>query len=408
MADLITARGLGKKYRIGGFAHNVLREQLAATIRKFLRGATPDAAGKEFWALRDVDLDIADGEVVGLVGKNGAGKSTLLKLLSRITEPSEGEAHIRGRVASLLEVGVGFHPELTGRENIFLNGAILGMSRSEIRRKFDDIVAFSEVERFLDTPVKRYSSGMYVRLAFAVAAHLDPEILIVDEVLAVGDAAFQRKCLGKMKAISAQGRTVLVVSHNMSTVTSLCTRAIWLENGSVRASGRAQDIVTRYLSEGVQNDLVWSPRHPRISPLEFHTVGVQAAGDPSPDAFKASTPIVLEFDLTIHDAFVPGHIEARLHNEMGEALFTTSSADGSGHFNHAWSLGRQQLRCQIPGYFLMPGRYSLTITEPYGAYDILREAVVSFTVSEEGALLGERPGKIAPLLKWETQPGRPS
>ena len=220
---------------------------------------------------------IGQAEVVGLIGKNGAGKSTLLKILSRITEPTEGRIDLFGRVSSLLEVGIGFHPELSGRENVYLNGAILGMSRNEIRRKFDEIVEFAEIAKFLDTPVKRYSSGMYVRLAFAVAAHLEPDILIVDEVLAVGDSAFQQKCLGKMRDIRSEGRTVIVVSHNMATVSSLCQKVIWLADGKVKAAGDAQDIIRKYLSEGVENDFVWTPRHGILSAFEYRSVSVASA-----------------------------------------------------------------------------------------------------------------------------------
>lgn len=259
---VIRAEGLGKKYVIGHQAAErvpTLRDaiarsvhNLARTSRDLLRGK-PLIAGdevEEFWALKDVDFEIRRGDVVGIIGRNGAGKSTLLKVLSRITEPSEGRVEIRGRVASLLEVGTGFHPELTGRENIFLNGAILGMSRAEIRRKFDEIVAFAEIERFLDTPVKRYSSGMYVRLAFAVAAHLETEILIVDEVLAVGDADFQKKCLGKMQQVSGDGRTVLCVSHNIGIIQQLCNVGIILENGNLVNSGPIENCVHSYLSQG--------------------------------------------------------------------------------------------------------------------------------------------------------------
>src|SRR6266704_1257028 len=246
MTDVVVkAEGLGKKYVIGHQAENgryvALRDVLTHNVRSMwhktkdlFRGDVPvqGDSREDIWALRDIGFEIRQGEVVGIIGRNGSGKSTLLKVLSRITEPSEGRVMIRGRVASLLEVGTGFHPELTGRENIFLNGAILGMSRAEIRKKFDEIVAFAEVEKFLDTPVKRYSSGMYVRLAFAVAAHLEPEILIVDEVLAVGDAEFQKKCLGKMQEVSEkEGRTVLFVSHNMSAIRSLCDRGVLVERG---------------------------------------------------------------------------------------------------------------------------------------------------------------------------------
>ncbi len=256
---VIRAQGLGKKYMIGHQAEReryvALRDVLARNLRGLARSAGDLVSGRamvagdeieEFWALRDVDFEIRRGEVVGVVGRNGAGKSTLLKVLSRITEPTVGRVEIKGRVASLLEVGTGFHPELTGRENVYLNGAILGMSRAEIKRKFDEIVAFAEVEKFLDTPVKRYSSGMYVRLAFAVAAHLEPEILIVDEVLAVGDAEFQKKCLGKMGEVAGHGRTVLFVSHNMGALLNICDRGILLQGGRVQEAGDIGPVIGAY------------------------------------------------------------------------------------------------------------------------------------------------------------------
>src|SRR5215211_4017808 len=251
----IRAHALGKRYELGRTLrrHATLRETLmdgaAAMLRAMRRGSAADG-GREFWALRDVTFEIAAGEAVGVIGGNGAGKSTLLKLLSRVTAPTVGRAEIHGRVGSLLEVGTGFHPDLTGRENVFLNGAILGMRGSEIARKFDEIVAFAEVEKFIDTPVKRYSSGMYLRLAFAVAAHLEPEVLLVDEVLAVGDAGFQRKCLGKMGDVAASGRTVVFVSHNMDAVLRLCTRALLLEHGRVAESGPSAEVVAGYLARG--------------------------------------------------------------------------------------------------------------------------------------------------------------
>ncbi len=242
----ITVRNLGKQYRLGAQAHDTLRDQLAGLFR---RGAKREP--QEFWALKDVNCDIEKGDIVGVIGRNGAGKSTLLKILSQITEPTEGEVRIRGRVASLLEVGTGFHPELTGRENVFLNGAILGMTRAEITRKFDEISSFAEMDTFLDTPVKHYSSGMTTRLAFAVAAHLEPEILIIDEVLAVGDAAFQKKCLGKMGEVARAGRTVIFVSHNMAAVTSLCRRGIYLEQGRLKAIGPIEEITATYLRDAL-------------------------------------------------------------------------------------------------------------------------------------------------------------
>src|SRR5947208_640174 len=255
--SVISVRGLGKAYRIGMVnpKHTNFRETVMEAIKtpfRRMRKYDDDFSSDEpdtFWALTDINFDVGQGEVLGVIGRNGAGKSTLLKVLSRITEPSEGEARIRGRVSSLLEVGTGFHPELTGRENIYLNGAILGMRKSEIAAKFDEIVAFSEVEKFLDTPVKHYSSGMYVRLAFAVAAHLEPEVLVVDEVLAVGDAAFQKKCLGKMSEVSQGGRTVLFVSHNMATVENLCQHALVLDHGQAVFTGSAKDGVQYYLKQ---------------------------------------------------------------------------------------------------------------------------------------------------------------
>ena len=262
MSDpIITVENLSKRYLVGHQSvqrerYTALRDEIARSAREFARKAVDVVHGRqvvqgdeveEFWALKDVSFDVRRGEVLGIIGRNGAGKSTLLKVLSRITEPTEGRVVLRGRVASLLEVGTGFHPELTGRENIFLNGAILGMTQREIRSKFDEIVAFAEVDRFLDTPVKRYSSGMYVRLAFAVAAHLEPEILVVDEVLAVGDAEFQKKCLGKMSEVAGGGRTVLFVSHNLGAMRSLCSRAIVMADGKILASAPAAQAIEIYL-----------------------------------------------------------------------------------------------------------------------------------------------------------------
>jgi lipopolysaccharide transport system ATP-binding protein len=257
MSDaIITVSNLGKKYRLKhqaeGQHYTALRDVIAGKVKSLFQNRNSQIVNRnsteDFWALKDVSFEVKRGEVVGIIGRNGAGKSTLLKILSRITEPTTGRVHLKGRVASLLEVGTGFHPELTGRENVFLNGAILGMSRVEIRKKFDEIVAFAEVEKFLDTPVKRYSSGMYVRLAFAVAAHLEPEILIVDEVLAVGDAEFQKKCLGKMQDVASHGRTVLFVSHNMAVIHNLCPRLIVLSNGQIVFAGSSAEGIAHYLA----------------------------------------------------------------------------------------------------------------------------------------------------------------
>jgi lipopolysaccharide transport system ATP-binding protein len=288
---IIRAEGLGKKYLIGHAnelrCHVTFRDTLIRGARDLWRRAAEMAQGRaivtgdtveEFWALKDVSFEVQRGEVLGIIGRNGAGKSTLLKILSRITEPSEGRVTINGRVASLLEVGTGFHPELTGRENIYLNGAILGMSRAEIRRKFDEIVGFAEVEKFLDTPVKRYSSGMYVRLAFAVAAHLEPEILVVDEVLAVGDAEFQKKCLGKMSNVASGGRTVLFVSHNLTAIESLCHSCIFLQGGRVSARGATADVLDRYIGNRQtikgEADLSTSTGREGTGPVRFARISI--------------------------------------------------------------------------------------------------------------------------------------
>jgi lipopolysaccharide transport system ATP-binding protein len=410
MNDAVIAQGIGKTYRLGeqATAYGLMRERVAEMFKSPFRKRGKAAAREPFWALRDVSFTIGQAEVIGLIGKNGAGKSTLLKILSRITEPTEGRIDLYGRVSSLLEVGIGFHPELSGRDNVFLNGAILGMSRLEIRRKFDEIVEFAEIAKFLDTPVKRYSSGMYVRLAFAVAAHLEPDILIVDEVLAVGDSAFQQKCLGKMRDIRSEGRTVIVVSHNMATVASLCQKVIWLADGKVNARGEAQDIIRKYLSEGVENDFVWTPRHGILSAFEYHSVSVESARRAGAgEGFAANAPIDVVFDFEIHDKFPPGRIEMRLTGDSGDLLLTSTSADSMGELNHEWKRGRQQFRCRIPADFLMPGRYFVTITEPYGGYDIPRENVLTFAVTEEGSLSArdQRGGKIAPLLQWALTEG---
>lgn len=267
MPPIISVENLGKKYILGHRSqerYTSLRDVMANGVKKFAQklrhpfvGQKDDPSMEEFWALKDLNFDIHQGDRVGIIGRNGAGKSTLLKILSRITEPTTGQVKIRGRVASLLEVGTGFHPELSGRENIYLNGAILGMSNAEIRSKFDEIVAFAEVEKFLDTPVKRYSSGMYVRLAFSVAAHLEPEILIVDEVLAVGDIQFQKKCLGKMKSVGNEGRTVLFVSHNTSALSTLCTKGILLNQGHIVSNGNIADVLRDYIHAGDSDEQSW-------------------------------------------------------------------------------------------------------------------------------------------------------
>ena len=318
---VIRAEGIGKKYVIGHQSnerYTALRDVITRSAKEFARTAGEMLRGRpiysgeeleEFWALRDVSFEIKPGDVVGIIGRNGAGKSTLLKILSRITEPSEGRVEIRGRVASLLEVGTGFHPELTGRENIYLNGAILGMQREEIRRKFDEIIDFAGVEKFLDTPVKRYSSGMYVRLALAIAAHLEPEILVVDEVLAVGDAEFQKKCLGKMRDVAGHGRTVLFVSHNMAAVRQLCPNAMLLHNGSLLALGATSDIVSQYARAA-------TPMNGRVRPhkgpfdLELE---VMSASIESPFSFDA------ELRITCREA-LDAELRSFVRNTNGDSV----------------------------------------------------------------------------------------
>jgi lipopolysaccharide transport system ATP-binding protein len=343
MSDtVIKAENLSKKYVIGHQAENgryvALRDVLMHNAQTLWSKTKDLAKGKaiiqgdtleEVWALKDVCFEINRGEAMGIIGRNGAGKSTLLKVLSRITEPSTGRVTIKGRVASLLEVGTGFHQELTGRENIYLNGTILGMTRKEVKRKFDEIVAFAEVEKYLDTPVKRYSSGMYVRLAFAVAAHLEPEILIVDEVLAVGDTQFQKKCLGKMEDVGKEGRTVLFVSHNMAAIKSLCSRALLFENGQIMNKGEADCVVSDYLQEGTSSltEQVWD--NPATAPgndkVRLHRVYVTPLDQQPTEPITVETPLQLAFEFwnNLQDAVL--NISVVLYNVEGVCILNTSS-----------------------------------------------------------------------------------
>jgi homopolymeric O-antigen transport system ATP-binding protein len=380
MADdvVIRAEGLGKKYMIGHAAEReryvALRDVMARGARSLWRKTADMVHGRaivagntveEFWALRDVTFEVKRGEVLGIIGRNGAGKSTLLKILSRITEPSAGRVTIRGRVASLLEVGTGFHPELTGRENIYLNGAILGMTRAEIRRKFDEIVVFAEVEKFLDTPVKRYSSGMYVRLAFAVAAHLEPEILVVDEVLAVGDAEFQKKCLGKMSEVASGGRTVLFVSHNLAAISGLCGSALLLAQGCCVAAGGTETIVGKYLADMRRPDGV--PLHRRTDrqgsgDLRFLAISPEGEGGCSVSAFQCgmeSTLHLLIQNFTGRDLHNV-RIAVGIDNIMGQrvALLDTELIDAD---IPAVLPGRHSVRMTIPRMVLIPGQYQLAV-----------------------------------------------
>ena len=363
---VISVENLSKKYLIGhesARGAESFREMLGRSLRRMGRTAVEMARGQqiiqgdqveEFWALKDVSFEVKRGEVMGVIGRNGAGKSTLLKVLSRITEPSGGRVHIRGRVASLLEVGTGFHQDLTGRENIFLNGAILGMSRAEIKAKFDEIVDFAEVERFLDTPVKRYSSGMYVRLAFAVAAHLEPEILIIDEVLAVGDLVFQKKCLGKMQSVANSGRTVLFVSHNMQTVSALTNRAVLLADGRAVAVGPTNEVVERYLAENVVSNLVYEMA-PSGLVAEISRVELRTSGPGDLQQYGKPMTVVIDVDTPegIPTAAISFQIMTATHQPVVHVLNLDSEVA------MLRTPGRHKLECHFPKVRLYPGNYYL-------------------------------------------------
>jgi lipopolysaccharide transport system ATP-binding protein len=415
-AIAIRCEGLGKRYRIGEqVAYKTLRETLTtgfqAPFRRLFskRGAAEAQDNSDLWALRDLTLEVKQGEVLGVIGRNGSGKSTLLKMLSRITKPTEGQAEIRGRVGTLLEVGAGFHPELTGRENIFLNGAVLGMKRREIQRKFDEIVDFSGCSRMLDTAVKHYSSGMYVRLAFAVAAHLETEILFVDEVLAVGDATFQKKCLGKIDDVAHQGRTILFVSHNMLAVDSLCTRAICLHNGRVTLEGDPKTVTSRYLQDGlpvlsqvVYDDISTAPGNDSI---RLHRARVRPADGSSDTQITVRTPIVAEFDYWKFSAQTRLCLSAEVMNEHGVNLFTTFKMG-----QPAAPQGLVRSSVLVPADFLNDGSYRINLV----AYldddlEIARwDDVIGFDVHDAASELrglyhDEWPGVVRPNLEWKTE-----
>ncbi len=395
MSDsVIRVEGLGKKYVLGHQAegrsqYKSLRDVVADGARSMFRGRSPESRAKdEFWALRDVDFEIRQGDRVGIIGRNGAGKSTLLKVLSRIVEPTTGRIGIRGRVASLLEVGTGFHPELTGRENIYLNGAILGMSRREIDCKFDEIVAFAEVERFLDTPVKRYSSGMYVRLAFAVAAHLEPEILIVDEVLAVGDAQFQKKCLGKMEDVGKEGRTVIFVSHQMGTITQLCNKGIHLKQGTVASQGNINDVVSDYVTSGSSdNGFIQFPEKERGQPIFCKEVSISSkVGSEPTGEIDIRHPFYINLEYEVVEPIANIEIAIRILTSDGRAVFTTSQSDCSPEALESRAAGTYRSSIKIPEMFLMPGSYLLTLAihEPMVQIIEAYDNFISFSVLETG------------------------
>lgn len=380
----IRVNGLSKKYRIGGARqrHDTLRDALTAVFRRTNAGAE----GDDYWALKDVSFEIKRGEVVGIIGRNGAGKSTLLKILSQITEPTEGEAMIYGRVGSLLEVGTGFHPELSGRENIYLNGAMLGMRRAEITRRFDSIVEFSEIGAFLDTPVKRYSSGMYVRLAFAVAAHLDPEILLVDEVLAVGDMAFQKKALGKMGSVVKEGRTVLFVSHNMAAISSLCHSAIRIDKGRIVDQGSARTVVLSYVNQTVVKTVSSVRNGERLASSDtFRFVDLRLLdADSMPVNMVVSgqdVQIELLFEAHPRQSMNSAVMSLAFYSMMGQSLFLCRSDYTNTEYTAMPSEGA--VTCRIARLPLAPGEYVLNLyCEINGQVVDWVESAATITVGE--------------------------
>jgi lipopolysaccharide transport system ATP-binding protein len=414
MSNVISVEHLSKAYRLGDISSRALHEDLARWWAR-MRGK-PDPLlrvgedhrtrrlGDLFWALDDVNFDVEDGEVLGVIGRNGAGKSTLLKVLSQVTGPTAGRIKLRGRVASLLEVGTGFHPDLTGRENVFLNGAIMGMTKMEIRKKFDEIVAFSECDEFIDTPVKRYSSGMYVRLAFAVAAHLEPEILFVDEVLAVGDAQFQKKCLGKMGDVSRGGRTVLFVSHNMVAVQSLCRHAILLRDGKLEAAGPAASVVARYLEDAYRPPEARDWQSPADAPgndaIRIKSVRIAPTQVRDDGLIDMASPIQIDTEFWVLKPDQQLHLTYLLTNEQGVIVLT------SGGRAARRATGSYRTAFRFPGALLNSGGYylKLLIIQNEGRLAYEHESIASFSIVDASqrthGWMGREPGVVQPPLVW--------
>lgn len=412
----IIVKGIGKRYKIGASQErqDTLRDLIVSQVQNlgnvFRKGAR--SKKDEIWALRDISFDVKQGQALGIIGRNGAGKSTLLKILSRVTDPTEGYGELRGRVGSLLEVGTGFHPELTGRENIFLNGAILGMQKREIEARFDEIVEFSEVQKFIDTPVKRYSSGMYLRLAFAVAAHLEPEILVVDEVLAVGDADFQRKCLGKMSDVAESGRTVLFVSHNMSAIQRLTQESIVLEKGNVLLRAPSGEAVDFYLNRGLSKvgERYWEEDEIPSNSAPFKPLAIRIidkAGVVS-DSVRSVDPITIEIEYELLEDITGLRVGYYLFTTRGEPVFTSFDIDSEELFKEFTSRpkGVFTSRCVIPPQTLNEGRFVLGINA--SSYMVKRyfqdDQALSFSVDASGAPGTQwpepRPGAVRPALEW--------
>ncbi|MGO8755121.1 MAG: polysaccharide ABC transporter ATP-binding protein [Gallionellaceae bacterium] len=430
MSTVISVENLSKKYIIGHKRqehHLALRDVITHGAKQLgsklvapftsRHASVADAEHEEFWALKDVSFDIQQGDRVGIIGRNGAGKSTLLKILSRITEPSSGRISISGRVASLLEVGTGFHPELTGRENIFLNGAILGMSRAEIKSKFDEIVAFSEVEKFLDTPVKRYSSGMYVRLAFAVAAHLEPDILIVDEVLAVGDAAFQKKCMGKMESISGEGRTIFFVSHNLVTIAMLCNRAILLDKGAVVADGQPDAVIDRYQS--ATREMLDSQRAQFTYKPDNSTGGqITEIRVKRPDgelslSYELTDGVNVEVDFVLNQNYQTLLLALQIFSGNSALVLCSFHSDHENYANpdnmqeiFPRKAGAYSASIRIPAPLLNCGTYELEIVLTTGPRRVDSQRGIYIDIKDNGSFLSfvsktHRGGLLAVPLHWE-------
>jgi len=426
MSELaVRVEGLGKEYRLGGpqERYTTLRDRLnklASAPFRALRGCGERSEqNPPFWALKDVSFEVPRGEVVGIIGRNGAGKSTLLKILSRITEPTEGEVDINGRVGSLLEVGTGFHPELTGRENVYLNGAILGMRRAEIARKFDEIVAFAEVEKFIDTPVKHYSSGMYMRLAFAVAAHLEPKILIVDEVLAVGDAAFQKKCMGKMDEVGRGGRTVLFVSHNMQAILNLCNHVMWIDEGKVRQIDIPPHVISTYLhilttASNLNHERIWVDSATcGNDKARLHSVRLAASGGATlvgPITMDRSFQIEVEYSVMSANTVL--HVSICIHTIDGTVAFDSSNFEFPSLELPDWHCqplptGRFRSICHIPRNLMNQGNYRLRVilAEDDTKVVDIKEAcyfTVHDAVERNLCWFGQYTGVVHPRLEWTT------
>ena len=424
---VIQVEELAKQYRLGVIGHGTLYKDLQSWWARFRGKDDPNqmviqrsgAKGDRFWALEDINFEVSSGEVLGVIGRNGAGKSTLLKILSRVTLPTKGEARIKGRLASLLEVGTGFHPELTGRENVYLNGAILGMSKEEVRAKFDEIVDFSGVEQFIDTPVKRYSSGMYVRLAFAVAAHLEPEILVVDEVLAVGDVQFQKKCLGKMEDVARSGRTVLFVSHNMGAVGDLCSRAILLEEGKLVHDGPTEETVAKYLNHNLLEGAIAGKDEiaermegviQRENPfIRFDQIGLHDQAGLPRQSFHSDEDIVVKLDFECFQPVSNLLAVVKIVDESGHPILASQSWDNEQATDATRELepGSYSVSCTLPGNMFNGRRYFLSVELLYPKTEhIVINKILEFEVSFKGYnnfYGGGGKAYIRPALSWEME-----